>query len=129
MKTIHTLALTTLAAAMAAGTAFAQQPTTPPTGVPQTQQTPPQTQQPHTQHGQAQAGMEARDHGSSDKPSYDELNTRGDGRVTRADLAAHPRLLEKFDDIDTAGDGTISRAEYDAWKSQKRDRDHATPQY
>lgn len=121
MKTIHTLALTTLAAAMAAGTAFAQQPTTPPTGVPQTQQTPPQAE-----HGQTQAGMEARDH---DKPSYDELDARGEGRVSRADLAAHPRLLEKFDDIDTAGDGTISRAEYDAWKSQKRDRDQATPQY
>lgn len=124
MKTIHTLALTTLATAMAAGTAFAQQPTTPPTDVPQTQQ-----MQPQTQHGQPHAEMDARRHDSSDKPSYDQLDARGDGRVTRADLAAHPRLLEKFDDIDTAGDGAISRAEYDAWKSQKRDRDQATPQY
>lgn len=117
MKTIHTLALTTLTTAMAAGTAFAQQPTTPPTDVPQ------------TQHGQPHAEMDARRHDTSDKPSYDQLDARGDGRVTRADLAAHPRLLEKFDDIDTAGDGAISRAEYDAWKSQKRDRDPATPQY
>lgn len=101
MKTMHTLALSTLAAAMAAGTAFAQQPTTPP---------PAASPQP----------MEARDHDK--KPSYAEINARGDGRVTRADLSAHPRLLEKFDDIDSDGDGTISNAEYEAWKSEKKDR-------
>ncbi|MDH5832805.1 hypothetical protein [Luteimonas kalidii] len=45
MKTIHTLASTTLAAAMAAGAAFAQQPTTtPPTGRPETQPNPALTQ-------------------------------------------------------------------------------------
>lgn len=101
MKTIHTLAITTLAAAMAAGTAFAQQPTTPP---------PASSPQPM---------QEARDHDK--KPSYEEINVRGDGRVTRADLSAHPRVLEKFDDIDSDGDGTLSSAEWSAWKSDKKD--------
>jgi phage terminase large subunit-like protein len=104
MKTIHALALTTLATALAAGTAFAQDP--PPPAEPQTEQGQP-------------PGMETHGHERGEKPSYDELNTRGDDRVTRADLAAHPRLLEKFDDIDAAGDGAISRAEYDAWKARK----------
>ena len=134
MKAIHTLALTTLATAMAAGSAFAQQ-TTPPTGqTPTQQQTPmqqtPTQQQIPTQHGQPQQHgqtQDGRDHAMGDKPSYDELNARRDGRVTRADLAAHPRLLEKFDDIDTAGDGSISRAEYEAWKSRK-DHDRNRPQ-
>ena len=109
MKTIHMLAMTTLAAAMAAGTAFAQQPTTPPPASP------------------PQAAMEARDHDK--KPRYDELNVRGDGRVTRADLSAHPKLLENFDEIDTDGDGTISSDEYEAWKSQKRDRGDSRSDY
>lgn len=106
MKIIHTLALTALSTALAAGTAFAQdpQPTTPPTAEPQAAQS-------HDRHDKA------------DKPSFDQLDTRGEGSITRADLAAHPKLLEKFDDIDTAGDGSISRAEYEAWKAQKKSRD------
>lgn len=125
MKTIHTLALTTLAAAMAAGSAFAQQPTSPPpTSPPQTQEMPPQTQPAQPR---ARTAMQDLDHDK--KPSYEELNVRGDGRVTRADLAGHPRLLEKFDDIDTDGDGTISRSEYDAWKSQKKDGDDRRSDY
>ena len=108
MKKTHTLALTTLAAAMAAGTAFAQQPTTPPPAA-----------QPDTM-------MQARE---DKKPSYEELNVRGDGRVTRADLSALPRILEKFDDIDSDGDGTISSAEWSAWKSDKDDRGERRPDY
>lgn len=106
MKIIHTLALTALSTALAAGTAFAQdpQPTAPPTGVPQ-------------------AEMQSHDrHDKADKPSFDQLDTSGAGSISRADLAAHPKLLEKFDEIDTAGDGSISRAEYEAWKSQKEAR-------
>lgn len=138
MKTIHTLALTTLAAAMAAGSAYAQQPpATPPTAHPPVEQAQPMPQTdpmqqtetlpptpPPTDVGQP-PGMEPRGHDMDKKPSYDELNTRADDRLTRDDLAAHPRLLEKFDDIDTAGDGVISRAEYDAWMSKKKDKkDH-----
>lgn len=100
MKTIHTLALTALAAAMTAGPALAQQPTTPPTTSPQPM-------------------MESA--GQEKKPSYEEINVRGDGRVTRADLSEHPRVLEKFDDIDADGDGTISNEEWTAWKSHKDD--------
>lgn len=116
MKTIHTLALTTLAAAMAAGSAFAQQPTTPPPA-----------EQPQPQYTQPAEGMERGDRDS--KPSYQELNVRGDGRVTRDDLAGHPKLLEKFDDIDARGDGTISQDEYETWKSQKKDRDNGGSSY
>lgn len=127
MKSIHTLALTALAAAMAAGSAFAQQPTTPRTTqsqLEQTQQTT-RTEQQARQREQSQVG--ARDYGrdhdkGDDKPSYGEINTRGDDRVTRADLSAHPRLLEHFDDIDGDGDGAISRSEYETWKSEKMDK-------
>jgi hypothetical protein len=139
MKTTRTLALTTLATAMAFGTAFAQD-TTPPTSQipatqqPPTQQTPTTTQQtPTSQQTPTQSTMpqtqrdathtaHGREHGMQDKPTYADLDTRGDGQVARADLAAHPKLQEKFTDIDTGGDGTISRTEYDAWKAQKKDK-------
>ena len=60
-------------------------------------------------------------HRMKEKPSYAELDTRGEGRLARADLAAHPELQQKFADIDADGDGTISVSEYDAWMARKQD--------
>jgi len=108
MKIVHTLALTALSTALAAGTAFAQDP--------QPTATPEAAMQSHHGHD---------GHHKEDKPDFDQLDARGTGSLSRADLAAHPKLLEKFDEIDTAGDGSISRAEYEAWKAQKKSRDGA----
>ena len=121
MKTTRTLALTTLATAMAFGTAFAQDTTPPTSQTPVTQPPPTQTPMPPTQHD-ATGARHGAEHGMKEKPSYAELDTRGDGRVARTDLAAHPKLQEKFADIDAGGDGTISRSEYDAWKARKKDK-------
>ncbi|MGJ4728078.1 EF-hand domain-containing protein [Luteimonas sp. SDU101] len=121
MKTTRTLALTTLATAMAFGTAFAQDTTPPTSQTPVTQPPPTQTPMPPTRHD-ATGATHGSEHGMKAKPSYAELDSRGDGRVARADLAAHPKLQEKFADIDAGGDGTISRSEYDAWKARKKDK-------
>jgi hypothetical protein len=121
MKTTRTLALTTLATAMAFGTAFAQDTTPPTSQIPATQQPPTESTMPQTQ-ADATSSMHGTGHGMKEKPDYADLDTRNDGRVGRADLAAHPKLQEKFGDIDTGGDGTISRAEYHAWKARKKDR-------
>jgi hypothetical protein len=123
MKTTRTLALTTLATAMAFGTALAQDTTPPTSQIPATQQPPTESTMPQTQRD-ATRTTHGTGHGMKEKPSYADLDTRRDGRVGRADLAAHPKLQEKFADIDTGGDGTISRAEYDAWKARKKDKAH-----
>ncbi|WP_187471117.1 hypothetical protein [Luteimonas viscosa] len=157
MKPIHALALTTLSTAMAAATALAQQPANPAADPPQTQQARPLAQptrpltqptrplnqptrplvqptrppapynRPPGQSGQP-PGMPARDAGNDRTPGYAELNARGDGNVTRADLSAHSQLRERFDEIDTARDGSISRAEYETWKSKTKSRELLRPQ-
>jgi hypothetical protein len=42
------------------------------------------------------------------------LDTDGDGRISRAEAAAAPRMAEHFDAIDTNGDGFISADEMKA---------------
>jgi hypothetical protein len=121
MKTTGTLALTALATAMAFGTALAQDTTPPTSQTPVTQPPPNEAALPPAQHD-ATGATHGAEQGMKEKASYAELDTRGDGRVARADLAAHPKLQEKFADIDTGGDGTISRSEYDAWKTRKQDK-------
>ena len=39
------------------------------------------------------------------------IDTDRDGRISRAEAAAHPRLAENFDRIDTNGDGFLSKEE------------------
>ena len=76
---------------------------------------------PPTRHD-ATGATDGSEHGMKKKPSYAELDTCGDGRVARADLATHSKLQEKFAHIDADGDGTLSRSEYDAWKAPKQDK-------
>ena len=121
MKTTGTLALTALATAMVFGTALAQDTTPPTSQTPVTQPPPNEEAMPPTR-VDATGAMEGSEHGMKTHASYAELDTRGDGQVARADLAAHPKLQEKFADIDTGGDGTISRSEYDAWTARMRDK-------
>ncbi|TYT26568.1 hypothetical protein FZO89_10020 [Luteimonas viscosa] len=128
MKTTGTLALTALATAMAFGTAFAQD-TTPPTSQTPVTQPPPNEEAASspTQHD-ATGATHGSEHGTKEKASYAELDTRGDGEVAHTDLAAHPVLQDNFADIDADGDGTMSRSEYDAWKARKEARDGNPPQ-
>ena len=121
MKTTGTLALTALAMAMAFGTVLAQDTTPPTSQTPVTQPPPNEEAMPPTRHD-ATGATDGSEQGMKKKPSYAELDTRGDGRVARADLAAHPKLQEKFAHIDTDGDGTLSRSEYDAWTARKQDK-------
>ena len=39
------------------------------------------------------------------------IDTDGDGRISRAEAAAHPKLAQNFDRIDTNGDGFLSKDE------------------
>lgn len=121
MKTTGTLAPTALATAMAFGTALAQDTTPPTSQIPITQPPPNEAAMPPTQHD-ATGATDGSEHGMKEQASYAELDMRGDGRVTRADLAAHPELQDNLADIDTDGDGTMSRSEYEAWKARKQDK-------
>src|SRR5690606_28133050 len=114
-------ALTTLATAMAFGTALAQDTTPPTTQPPPPQQPPTQSTKPPTQHPPPPT-THRREHGMKARPSKHHPQARHDERVTPGHLAEHPKLQEKFGDIDSGGDGTISRAEYDAWKARKKDK-------
>src|SRR5690606_26111725 len=91
MKTTRTLALTTLATAMALGSAFAQDTTPPTSQTPVTQPPPNEAAMRPTRHD-ATGATHGSEHGMKEKPSYAELDSRGDGRVARSDLAAHPKL-------------------------------------
>ena len=56
------------------------------------------------------------------KAAHDKINARHmarndtdrDGRISRAEAAAHPRLAENFDRIDTNGDGFLTKEEMTA---------------
>ena len=48
------------------------------------------------------------------------LDTDGDGRISRAEAAAAPRLAEHFDAIDTNGDGFISQDEMKAAHAKRQ---------
>ena len=48
------------------------------------------------------------------------LDTDGDGRISRAEAAAAPRLAEHFDAIDTNGDGYLSQDEMKAAHAKRQ---------
>lgn len=54
-------------------------------------------------------------------PPFDALDADGDGRITRAEAEADPRVSEQFDDIDTNLDGTLDEAEYARWRASQND--------
>jgi Ca2+-binding EF-hand superfamily protein len=45
-------------------------------------------------------------------PSWNALDTDGDGYIGREEAAAHPELSNAFDDADADGDGQISQEEH-----------------
>jgi Ca2+-binding EF-hand superfamily protein len=59
---------------------------------------------------QAHRGEHGKDHGAF----FKKLDTDGDGRISRAEAQAAPRLAERFDAIDANKDGYITKEELQA---------------
>ncbi len=53
-------------------------------------------------------------------PHLNRLDTDGDGRISRAEAAAHPRFAERFDQMDVNKDGFIDRVDHQARAEQRR---------
>jgi len=63
--------------------------------------------------GQASSGASGRasvpvQQGQTRQQRFDQLDTNGDGAISRAEAQASPELLLIFVDTDTSGDGAIS---------------------
>jgi Ca2+-binding EF-hand superfamily protein len=51
------------------------------------------------------------------------LDTDGDGLISRAEVASHPRLAAKFDTLDANKDGRLDAAERPSWQGKHRSKD------
>lgn len=51
-------------------------------------------------------------------PSFDEVDSNGDGKITMREAATHEGLMITFDEADEDRDGLLSKAEYDKLKSR-----------
>ena len=51
-------------------------------------------------------------------PTFDEVDTNGDGKITMKEASSHEGLMTTFDKADVDRDGLLSRAEYQKLKSQ-----------
>ena len=65
----------------------------------------------------AQAGTAKPGSGMRNMPSFEELDTNGDGALTEAELAAH--RAARFAAMDSDGDGKLTAAELEAHRSAK----------
>ena len=45
-------------------------------------------------------------------PTFDEVDTNGDGKITMNEASAHQSLITTFDKADLDRDGLLSKAEY-----------------
>ncbi len=45
-------------------------------------------------------------------PTFDEVDTNGDGKITMKEASAHQGLMTTFDKADVDRDGVLSKAEY-----------------
>jgi len=59
---------------------------------------------------------EARDHGR-ERPTFEQLDSNGDGQITQDELQA--RGAARFAEADSNGDGALSRAELEAQASER----------
>jgi len=50
-------------------------------------------------------------------PSFDEVDSNGDGKITMREAATHEGLMISFDEADEDRDGLLSKTEYDKLKS------------
>ncbi len=51
-------------------------------------------------------------------PTFDEVDTNGDGKITMKEASSHEGLMTSFDKADVDRDGLLSKAEYQKLKSQ-----------
>ena len=51
-------------------------------------------------------------------PTFDEVDTNGDGKITMQEASTHEGLMTTFDKADMDRDGLLSKAEYQKLKSQ-----------
>ncbi len=51
-------------------------------------------------------------------PTFDEVDTNGDGKITLKEASSHEGLMTSFDKADVDRDGLLSKAEYQKLKSQ-----------
>ena len=50
-------------------------------------------------------------------PTFDEVDTNGDGKITMQEASTHEGLMTTFDQADENHDGQLSKAEYQKLKS------------
>lgn len=51
-------------------------------------------------------------------PTFDEVDTNGDGKITMQEASHHEGLMTTFDKADEDRDGLLSKAEYQKLKTQ-----------
>lgn len=51
-------------------------------------------------------------------PTFDEVDTNGDGKITMREASIHEGLMVAFDNADENRDGQISKAEYERLKTK-----------
>ncbi|MEN1925901.1 EF-hand domain-containing protein [Luteimonas sp. MJ293] len=51
--------------------------------------------------------------------SWTDLDTDGDGNLSRAEAAGLPQLAQVFDQADADGDGVLTPQEYQAWAASQ----------
>lgn len=51
-------------------------------------------------------------------PTFAEVDTNGDGKITMKEAASHEGLMASFDQADVDRDGLISKAEYEKLKTK-----------
>ena len=100
MKKVNAALVTTLLGlSFGASAAFAQAPVAPPKG-----------ERAHRMHERLNAA-----------------DTDGDGKISRAEAAALPRLAKHFDEIDTNKDGFLTKEELKAHREQRLARQPKQP--
>lgn len=50
-------------------------------------------------------------------PTFDEVDTNGDGKITMQEASTHEGLMASFDKADEDRDGQLSKAEYQKLKT------------
>jgi hypothetical protein len=78
--------------------------------------------QPSAQDASDAAGSTSTPHHGDAKQRLKAADSNGDGRLSRDEAQALPRLARHFDAIDSNHDGYITRREMRAWREQHRSR-------